>query len=376
MVIRLIDPKKRKWRIFFWFNRKQIKRIYIGDKRGAENYAAKLRAEVAESGFFPEKALARLTFAHVSDRFMKEYARYKKSGDKLAIYVRRANLFFNGKRLVEITPYDIQQFRAELALTMVPVSVNHYHRAVRRVIYWAADIGLFKGDNPASGKKVKFENERKYWRTQYLEPDQMKLLLDVADDRIKPIILTAVCSGLRLSELKNLTVKDVNLDNCTLYVRESKNDEPGSVPIPELLFNTLAPIIKSLPNQDARVLDFRNFEGLWTRARDRSGLIKIHFHDLRHTYASQIMKKEKNLKVVQELLRHKDFRMTLRYAHLAPGPLRTAALTLDDTFANLRPQSEPKTEPAGCEVSVPAGDKPTSATVAANPPIALVTIAP
>ena len=42
-----------------------------------------------------------------------------------------------------------------------------------------------------------------------------------------------------------------------------------------------------------------------------------------------------DLKVVHELLRHKDIRMTQRYSHLSPGYLRQASLTLDKTFANL-----------------------------------------
>ncbi len=355
MIVRLIDPKKRKWKIFFWYNRKQIKRTYYGDKRGAEDFAAKLRAELAEGTYYPEKALARLAFASVADRFLAEYARYKKSGDKLEIYIRGAKQFFKDKRLTEIAPLDVQRFRAELGLRMGPVSVNHYHRALRRLFYWAAENGLFKGDNPASGRKVKFENERKYWRTEYLEPDQLKRLLDGAEERIKPIILTAACSGLRLSELKNLKRRHVNLDNCTLYVQESKNDEPGSVPIPDLLFHTLAALLKDVSSPDQPVFDFRNFERFWNRARDKAGLSHIHFHDLRHTYASQILRKEKNLKVVQELLRHKDYRMTLRYAHLAPGPLREAALTLDDTFANLLPQTvEPASAgPESCGQAIP-----------------------
>jgi hypothetical protein len=87
---------------------------------------------------------------------------------------------------------------------------------------------------------------------------------------------------------------------------------------------------------ESPIFDFRNFERRWKRARLSAGLGGIRFHDLRYTFASHLIQNSNgNLKVVQELLRHKDILMTQRYSHLSPGYLRQASLTLDKTFANL-----------------------------------------
>ncbi len=93
---------------------------------------------------------------------------------------------------------------------------------------WLREAGHFTGDNPASGANVKLENERKYWRKEFLEQEQLGRLLEVAASSLKPIVLTAAFTGMRLGELKRVKKKDVNLDSCTIFIPESKNDEPGS----------------------------------------------------------------------------------------------------------------------------------------------------
>ena len=63
----------------------------------------------------------------------------------------------------------------------------------------------------------------------------------------------------------------------------------------------------------------------------RSGIRDVHFHDLRHIFASHLVMAGVDLTTVKELLGHKDIKMTLRYAHLAPAHKKKAVEMLDNT---------------------------------------------
>ena len=75
-------------------------------------------------------------------------------------------------------------------------------------------------------------------------------------------------------------------------------------------------------------------------ALEKAKLPRIRIHDLRHSFASNLVTAGVPLNVVQELLGHKDIKMTMVYAHLAPNAKRAAVdLLLQD------PQEEENTRP-------------------------------
>ena len=67
---------------------------------------------------------------------------------------------------------------------------------------------------------------------------------------------------------------------------------------------------------------------------ERAGLPDFRFHDLRHACASDLVMQGRPLKEIQEVLGHKSFSMTLRYAHLSPMHLQTAVESLNGLTAD------------------------------------------
>ncbi len=79
-------------------------------------------------------------------------------------------------------------------------------------------------------------------------------------------------------------------------------------------------------------------KGFHTALR-KAGISDFRFHDLRHTFASQLVTAGIDLTSIKELLGHKSLTMTMRYAHLAPGHKRKAVNTLDRLLQNEEKES-------------------------------------
>lgn len=75
---------------------------------------------------------------------------------------------------------------------------------------------------------------------------------------------------------------------------------------------------------------FTEFKRSFATALKKSGIRDFRFHDLRHTFASQLIMRGADLKTVQELLGHRTLAMTLRYSHLSQAHKKEAIRLLDN----------------------------------------------
>lgn len=74
---------------------------------------------------------------------------------------------------------------------------------------------------------------------------------------------------------------------------------------------------------------FGNIRKSFNSALRRAGIKDFHFHDLRHTFASQLVMEGVDLATLRELLGHKNLTMTLRYSHLSPNHKAKAVQVLE-----------------------------------------------
>lgn len=97
---------------------------------------------------------------------------------------------------------------------------------------------------------------------------------------------------------------------------------------------TVAAMLKALPRHLDSDLLFPGVNGsmvtmAFQRACRRAGIPDCRWHDLCHTFGSYLAMEGFNLRTIQQLLGHKDLRMTTRYAHLSAEHLQQAVNRLD-----------------------------------------------
>ncbi len=177
---------------------------------------------------------------------------------------------------------------------------------------------------------------------RYLSHEETDKLLDECRQSPNPqlyvFVVTALNTGMRLGELTALEWKEVDFKRGMIRVdnkedHHTKNYEPRTIPMNDQLIEVLSthprrldsPYVFARKNGEK----FRKMRTSFENAVKRSGIPRVRFHDLRHSFASHLVMGGVDIRTVQELLGHKDIRVTMRYAHLAPDHLRNAVRVLD-----------------------------------------------
>jgi integrase len=218
--------------------------------------------------------------------------------------------------LSEITKADINHFVENCrAKGRKAATINRYLAALSALFsqardYWDCRVPAFKVS--------KFKQKEPVESVKYFaDMDEIKRIADSAAKHLRPIILTAVYTGLRMGRILSLKWDQVDFDNMQI-VFIGKNGLNQSVPmVPQL-----RELLESLPRVSGFVFMFRgqalkSIKAGWRAACDRAGIEYKNFHTLRHTTATWLLRDSKDLRLVKEVLGHKTIQTTLKYAHLA-----------------------------------------------------------
>jgi len=196
-------------------------------------------------------------------------------------------------------------------------------------------------------------------RLRYLSgPAEAEHLLEACDDSLRPIVLTALHTGMRKGELLSLTWESIDMMHGFIRLKQTKNGKARALPFNETLWS----LFSGLRTRQDVPWVFHDLEGkryqdvrhAFDRACEAAGLTDFHFHDLRHTFASWLVMKGVPLATVSALLGHTSPTMTLRYAHLSPKHLTSAVRVLDpvsasslDNHLTIEPETKPEEVLAG-----------------------------
>jgi integrase len=293
----------------------------------------------------PQPSCASVAFADYAERWMT-LIRPKKKPSTLRGYRQILDVHliprWGRKDLRRIKPSDVEVYQADKALTLAPKTVSNHISVLSSLFAHAVKRGL-ADHNPCEGIEPIQDtpDEMRFWSRD--ESEAFLAAMDEVDHRWTTFYATALYTGLRLGELFALRWDDVDFRSGQVHVRQSMFWEPKQgrsrrsylITTPKSGRSRTVPMPPVLSD---RLKAYRHLRGPWVFCLDdgsplhrdniKHGLITgtrlarlptIRLHDLRHSYASQLVMAAAPLRVVQSLLGHAHITTTERYAHLSPG---------------------------------------------------------
>ncbi len=253
--------------------------------------------------------------------------------------------FFGPTAVGEITRDDVSGFAAALERKgLAPKSRANALGTLHSLIEFAIDEGWMVGENPV--KRI----EKPALATtdpdvHFLETEEVEALLRAVPDdplgRVERVMyLAAAMTGMRQGELFALRWRDVDWSARRIRVRRNfvrgefgtpkSKRSSRSVPLASRVATELELLSQTSPYKRDDDLVFAHPET--GKPIDRSKLLKrfkaalrradvraVRFHDLRHTFGTRMAAQGVPMRVLQELMGHRDFKTTLIYADYAPS---------------------------------------------------------
>jgi len=269
--------------------------------------------------------------------------------------VDRAISFFGKETLVRsITSQDVDRYAHHLAGLHLSGATRHRSLTVLKAIFRKAVSWGYLHRNPAETVAMPKVTKPEI---DYLEPDEIKRLIEATEERHRPLIMFACLTGARQSEILGLSWDDLDLEGGKAYIRRVLSGGKFYPPkteasrrvidlppilVEELKIHRLRQAVELEGNPHNLVfttttgtpMDKRNVtQRILEPALRRAGLRKVGFHSLRHSYVSMLIHQGENIKTIQSLVGHSSAKVTWDiYSHVFEGAGREAARRLEESL--------------------------------------------
>lgn len=223
-----------------------------------------------------------------------------------------------------------------------PQTIKHILLIIKRIYNFNITNGIININNPANNVQLeKFDNTR----ISYLYDDEIARMFEYLDSGKEwpndiALIKFAFFTGLRKSELFNLTWDNVDIDNKRIFLYDTKGGKNQAIIITDNAVQVLLSIKDTCSDITfvfpSKLGGQRNdVKLLWSRIKKAANIRpNIRFHDIRHTFGT-LATATIPVKVVQKMMTHKNIQTTLRYAHIQEKEMIDAANNLGELFNSI-----------------------------------------
>lgn len=223
---------------------------------------------------------------------------------------------------------DIKLYISEKLLNHAASSINLFLASLR-----FAYITLLKKDPTQDIRRPKKEKKLPHVLSK---EDVKKILESLSNKKSKLMISLIYACGLRVSELTNLKISDLDFSNKAGHIRQAKGKKDRAFNIPDALLEDLKEQASLQENKEYlftghenKKLSTRNLQKIISTASKRAGFSGVHTHTLRHSFATHLLESNVDIRKIQELLGHSDLSTTQIYTQVSREELKKIKSPLD-----------------------------------------------
>ncbi len=239
---------------------------------------------------------------------------------------------FGSKHLDAITSEMISEAHIELRNKGYALAMANKLPILFKIMYNIGRKKKIQGTsiNPANDVVMFVANNAKERFLSVDETQKLQVALEQSDNtQLKYIVPLMLMFGCRKRELLDAKWVDFDLERRNWHIPMSKNGKARNIPISSKALELLqklptwegCPFV--VPNPETKK-PFGNLYCSWNTARIRAGLPEVRMHDLRHSFASNLVNSGQSIYVVSKLLGHSQIKTTARYSHLSDATLMSA----------------------------------------------------
>lgn len=233
------------------------------------------------------------------------------------------NYFGHSRYIETIKAFDIEQFKGFLVSKICgKTTANRYLEILSKMFNMAVENEWLSKNPIKKTTKFKIQN----YTVRYLTEDEEKRLFKYLKGDLRNIVIVALNTGLRKSNILNLKWENINIEFKTIEITDNKSNKHLKI----FMNKTLIDMFTSLPHVSEYVFINKQTNKpyvklrSWYTALRKAGIENFRFHDLRHTVCTRLIKNGVPLPTVQHIMGHSSIQTTMRYNHIESVDIKNA----------------------------------------------------
>lgn len=254
--------------------------------------------------------IEKYTQTFYKDLLLKNY-----SGNTIKNYVCQVDLFLKHFQKLANRPSEINEKQIKEYLLLANSVNGRKHRLSALKLFYE-----LTGKQPFKIKSIPYPRSKKHLPRVIDKDFLIEKISKIENIKHKAIITLAYSTGMRVSEICNLKIEDIDSKRMLITIRQSKGRKDRIVPLSEKTLETIRLYYKKFR---PKMYLFNGQFDLRYSSTSCNQIVKkyigkdFHFHLLRHSNATALLESGTDLRIIQKLLGHSSSKTTEIYTHVS-----------------------------------------------------------